>query len=131
MSSHVTVRGPGGQTAIDRELYLPEPWTGNPDQCRTAGIPDGTMFATRPKLARRMIARTLDARVPAEWAAGDEACGANPGLCADLEKRQIGYVLIRPNYRTAELGPVIERILTCQACATRADAGECCGCDAR
>jgi transposase len=40
-----------------------------------------------------------------------------PVLCADLEKRQTGYVLIRPNYRTAELGPVIERISHCQACA--------------
>jgi SRSO17 transposase len=79
MSSHVTVRGPGGQTAI--ELYLPEPGTGNPDQCRAAGIPDGTMFAIKPKLARRMVARTLGAGVPAEWAAGDEICGADLG-CA-------------------------------------------------
>jgi SRSO17 transposase len=40
-----------------------------------------------------MIARTLDARVPARWVAGDEVYGADPSLRGDLERRQIGYVL--------------------------------------
>jgi SRSO17 transposase len=90
---YLTYAAPAGHAAIDRELYLPQSWTGDPARCRAAGIPEGTMFATKPQLARRMIARTLDAGVPAEWVAGDEVYGADPGLCADLEKRQIGYVL--------------------------------------
>jgi SRSO17 transposase len=40
-----------------------------------------------------MIARTLDAGTPASWVAGDEVYGADPGLRADLETRQVGYVL--------------------------------------
>jgi SRSO17 transposase len=44
-------------------------------------------------LARRMIARTLDAGAPAAWITGDEVYGADPGLRADLETRQVGYVL--------------------------------------
>jgi SRSO17 transposase len=40
-----------------------------------------------------MICRVLDAGVPAGWVAGDEVYGANPGLRAELEARQIGYVL--------------------------------------
>lgn len=39
-----------------------------------------------------MLARALDAEVPAEWVAADEVYGADPGLRADLEARQIGYV---------------------------------------
>jgi SRSO17 transposase len=35
----------------------------------------------------------LDAGVPAAWVAGDEVYGANPGLRAELEARQVGYVL--------------------------------------
>jgi hypothetical protein len=40
-----------------------------------------------------MICRALAAGVPAGWVAGDEVYGANPGLRAELEARQIGYVL--------------------------------------
>ena len=40
-----------------------------------------------------MIARALDAGTPAGWVAGDEVYGADPGLRADLEARQVGYVL--------------------------------------
>ena len=40
-----------------------------------------------------MIPRALDADCPAAWVTGDEVYGADPGLRADLERRQAGYVL--------------------------------------
>ena len=40
-----------------------------------------------------MLARALDAGVPAGWVTGDEVYGADPGLRAELEARGIGYVL--------------------------------------
>jgi SRSO17 transposase len=40
-----------------------------------------------------MLARALDAGVPAAWVTGDEVYGACPGLRAELETRGIGYVL--------------------------------------
>jgi SRSO17 transposase len=82
-----------GHALIDRELYLPKSWIADPGRCAAAGIPAGTVSATKPKLARRMIARVLDAGAPAGWVAGDEVYGADPGLRADLERRQLGYVL--------------------------------------
>ena len=84
---------PAGHAPIDRELYLPRSWTADPARCAAAGIPAGTMFATKPKLARRVTARALDAGIPAAWVTGDEVHGADPGLRADLERRQSGYVL--------------------------------------
>ena len=84
---------PAGHALIDRELYLPRSWTADPARCAAAGIPAGTAFATKPKLARAMIARALDAGTPAAWVTGDEVYGADPGLRADLERRQTGYVL--------------------------------------
>jgi SRSO17 transposase len=68
-------------------------WTDDPDRCRAAGIPDGTEFATKPALARKMITRALDAGTPARWIAGDEVYGADPGLRGELEDRRIGQVL--------------------------------------
>jgi len=84
---------PAGHALIDRELYLPRSWIADPGRCHAAGIPEETAFATKPALARRMLARTLDARVPAGWVAGDEVYGADPGLRSDLENRETGYVL--------------------------------------
>jgi SRSO17 transposase len=86
----LTYAGRGGHALIDRDLYLPKSWTGNPDRCRAGGIPDGTAFATKPTLARRMIARILDARTLAAWVAGSEVYGADPGMHTDLEYRRVG-----------------------------------------
>ena len=95
---------PAGHALIDRELYLPKSWIADPGRCRAAGIPEGTAFATKPALARRMLARTLDARVPAGWVAGDEVYGADPGLRSDLEKRETGYVLAVACRHTFSIG---------------------------
>ena len=82
-----------GHALIDRELYIPQGWIDDPARCQAAGIPDQVGFATKPALATAMICRALDAGVPAGWVAGDEVYGADPRLRAELEARQIGYVL--------------------------------------
>jgi SRSO17 transposase len=82
-----------GHGVIDRELYLPRAWTDDPGRCQAAGVPDQVGFATKPQLATRMLARALDAGVPASWVTGDEVYGANPGLRAELQARGVGYVL--------------------------------------
>jgi SRSO17 transposase len=82
-----------GHALIDRDLYVPRGWTCDPDRCQTAGIPAQVGFATKPALATRMLGRALDAGVPAAWVTGDEVYGADPGLRACLEARQVGYVL--------------------------------------
>src|SRR5260370_26817707 len=84
---------PAGHALIDRELYLPKSWIADAARCAAVGIPAGTAFATKPKLARAMIARALDTGVPAGWVTGDEVYGGDPGLRADLERRRIRYVL--------------------------------------
>ena len=44
---------PHGHALIDRELYLPQSWTEDPERCRAAGIPEEVEFATKPRQARR------------------------------------------------------------------------------
>jgi SRSO17 transposase len=90
---YLTYAGRGGHALIDRELYLPQSWAGDPVRCRAAGIPPGTPFAAKPELALQMITRALDAGTPAGWVAGDEVYGTDPRLRAALEERQLGYVL--------------------------------------
>lgn len=83
----------GGRALIDRELYLPEAWTGDRDRCRKAGIGDDVAFATKPELAWAMIERAADAGIPFSWVAGDEVYGGNPGLRRKLEEHGIPYVM--------------------------------------
>jgi SRSO17 transposase len=82
-----------GHAIIDRALYLPQSWAGDPTRCAPAGVPADTGFATKPELARTMITRALDGGAPAGWVAGDEVYGADPRLRAELERRGVGYVL--------------------------------------
>jgi SRSO17 transposase len=88
-----TYAGRGGHALVDRRLYLPKSWAGDPARRAAAGIPDDVVFATKPALAADMIGAALDAGVPAAWVAGDEVYGADPGLRAELECRRAGYVL--------------------------------------
>jgi SRSO17 transposase len=90
---YLTYAGRGGHAMIDRELYLPKSWTDDPDRLAAAGVPASVGFATKPALAKAMIIRALEAGVPARWVAADEVYGADPGLRAELEARQLGYVL--------------------------------------
>ncbi|SES26727.1 DDE superfamily endonuclease [Lentzea xinjiangensis] len=82
-----------GRTLIDRELYLPKSWTENRDRCRDAGVPEEVEFATKTVQARQMLARALDAGVPAAWVTADEAYGKDCKFRTWLEQQRIGYVV--------------------------------------
>ncbi|MFF5189396.1 transposase [Streptomyces sp. NPDC000345] len=91
MLAYTTSRG---RALVDRRLYLPEQsWCGDPERSHAAGIPKEVQFATKPRLAREMLAAALDAKVGARWVTGDEAYGQAPQLRAALEARDTGYVM--------------------------------------
>src|SRR5215211_5249694 len=84
---------PAGRALIDRELYLPQAWVDDRERARAAGIGDEVGFATKPDLARRMLTRALDARVPAGWLTADEVYGQDKRLRVWCEQHQLPYVL--------------------------------------
>jgi SRSO17 transposase len=87
-----------GHALIDRELYLPKEWAEDPARCAAASIPKEVAFATKPELARRMIARATAADVPFAWVLGDEVYGSDRRLRLDLEQQERPFVLaIRSN----------------------------------
>jgi SRSO17 transposase len=88
---------PHGAAFLDRALYLPAEWTDDPMRCKEAGIPEGTPFATKIRLARAMLERAFAAGVPAAWVTGDEVYGAWE-LRRWLEEQERPYVLaVRAN----------------------------------
>ncbi len=84
---------PLGHALLDRELYLPQEWTDDRERCRQAGIPEDRRFATKPQLARQMLARAFAAGVPAKWVTGDSVYGDNRPLRQWLEAQPQAYVL--------------------------------------
>ena len=87
-----------GHALIDRELYLPKEWVEDPARRAAAGIPEEVAFATKPELARCMIARAIAAEVPFAWVLGDEVYGSDRRLRLDLEQQERPFVLaIRSN----------------------------------
>ena len=68
---------PAGRAFLDRELYLPEAWAADAARREEAGVPVEAGFRTKPQLARAMLARALDAAVPAGWVTGDEVYGGD------------------------------------------------------
>jgi SRSO17 transposase len=93
---HLVYAGARRHAAVDRELYVPRSWTGDPDRCRAAGLNEGAVFATEPELAGRMIDRFLNTGHRVGWVAGDEVYGGNPQLRDMREAREeLGELLIR------------------------------------
>ena len=87
---------PAGRTFLDRELYLPKTWAEDRERRAEARVDEDVEFATKPEMAKRMIARAIDAGVPAGWVAGDEVYGQHSRLRMMLEDRQMPYVLAVP-----------------------------------
>ena len=81
-----------GHAFIDRALYLPKEWTEDPDRLEATYVPADTGFATKPKLASRMIARAMAASVPFQWVAGDTVYGVGD-IEQQLRRAGKGYVL--------------------------------------
>jgi len=85
--------GRRGHTLLDRELYLPKEWTDDADRRQAAGIPPDVAFATKPRLAERMLKRAWRARFQAAWVTGDAVYGNDVRFRRTLESNGQPYVL--------------------------------------
>jgi SRSO17 transposase len=88
-AAYVSARG---HAFIDRALYLPKSWTGDPVRLVATHVPEPVAFATKPALAVQMIQRALAANVPFSWVAADAVYGVGDVEQA-LRRASKGYVL--------------------------------------
>jgi len=88
-----------GQALIDRQLYLPQSWANDSERRAAVSVPEDIGFATKPAIARNLIASALDAGVPCAWVLADAVYGSDSKLRRMLEQRQQAYVLaVRSNH---------------------------------
>jgi SRSO17 transposase len=81
-----------GHAFIDRALYLPKEWTDNRKRLKAAHVPEDVGFATKPQIARRIIARAVATGVPFSFVAADSVYGVGD-IEMTLRKAGKGYVL--------------------------------------
>jgi SRSO17 transposase len=88
---------PTGHALIDRALYLPKEWTDDRERCDAAGVPARVTFATKPRLAERMLARAWRLGVRAGWVTGDAVYGHDGAFRRFLEANGQAYLLAVPS----------------------------------
>ena len=81
-----------GHAFVDRALYLPKEWTDAPERLKAAHVPDEVDFATKPRIALRMIARAVVAKTPFSFVVADSVYGTGE-IETMLRKAGKGYVL--------------------------------------
>ncbi|MGV9779828.1 IS701 family transposase [Streptosporangium sp. NPDC003464] len=113
---------PVGRALIDAELYLPKSWIEDRARCREAGVPDEVEFATKPVLARQMLAHALDAGLPVSWATADEAYGMDSKFRRFLEQRRVNYVVAVPKNQFVACGARADLRADTQVAAAPAEA---------
>ena len=87
-----------GQALIDRRLYLPKAWAEDRERRRKAHVPDDVAFATKPALARDLVAKALDAIGGCAFVLADSLYGSDYKFRRMLEMRGQAYVLaVRSN----------------------------------
>jgi SRSO17 transposase len=105
--------GRRGHALLDRELYLPREWADDADRREEARIPVEVKFATKPRLAERMLQRAWKAGVEAAWVTGDAVYGSDAHFRRALESHDQPYVLaVKSDQRLwVDLRPVrVDRI---------------------
>lgn len=97
---------PKGHALIDRALYLPKEWTDDRDRCDAAGVPEAVGFATKPRLAERMLTRAWAQGVTAGWVTGDTVYGHDGAFRRFLEEHRQPYLLAVPANQAVPDGDV-------------------------
>lgn len=81
-------RSARGSALVDRALDLPREWASDDARRQEAKAPSEVVFATKPQLARDMLARALDAQIPALGVTADEVYGSDHHFRTFCETRR-------------------------------------------
>jgi len=92
---------PEGSAMLDHQLYLPESWCEDTEECRRrrekVQIPERVAFQTKPQIAAGLIRMTiLLGVVTLDWITADEEYGRNGEFLDELETLGLRYVVEVP-----------------------------------
>jgi SRSO17 transposase len=82
-----------GHTLIDRRLFVPAEWAGDPDRRQEAGVPESVVFRTKPELGVEMVQQALQRGLPFRWISADSIYGDSPTFVQSLRGLGKWYVV--------------------------------------
>jgi SRSO17 transposase len=85
----------GGYAPLDRRLYLPEDWAGDPERREKCHVPPKVDFREKWQIALDLLDRSLPG-LPHGWITGDDEFGRTSEFRAALRLRKERYVLDVP-----------------------------------
>jgi len=93
--------GPRGRLLVDKQLYLPEEWTDDPERCQAAGVPEAACaYRTKADLALKMLCRARSlGHLAAEWVTGSDVEWVAPAFRDQVAAAGWQYVLEVPGNR--------------------------------
>ena len=80
-------------TPLDWALYLPREWIDDPERCLKAGVPDNTLFYTKPELALALTDQLRQWGLTQLPVLADTAYGRSTEFRQGLVDRQLQYVV--------------------------------------
>ena len=89
----LALAGSGGRALLDRELYLPKSWCDDSARCDAASVPSDVRFATKQRLAQKMLLHAFANGFSPEWVLADEVYGSDSKFRRFLEECHQPYVL--------------------------------------
>ena len=93
-----------GTAFLDRSLYLPRKWTGDPVRRAEAGIPKELVFRNKIGLAEEMLERVFETGVLARWVVADSFYGRSHAFRVWLEERGRPYAVMVPKTNAVPIG---------------------------
>lgn len=94
---YLTYASKRGCGFLNSRLFLPEEWLADRERCAEAGVPEGTVFRSKPELAAAMVAEAYRNGMTARWPTADELYGNNPVFLAVVEAVGVWYVCEIPS----------------------------------
>jgi SRSO17 transposase len=80
-------------TPLDWALYLPREWIDDPERCLKAGVPENTLFCTKPELALALTDQLRQWGLTQLPVLADTAYGRSTEFRQGLVDRQLQYVV--------------------------------------
>jgi SRSO17 transposase len=116
-----------GPVLLDRALYLPREWAGDPARRAEAGVPAEASCLPKPTLGRQLLERAFAAGVTATWVtAAERIYGGDYQLRQYLEEREQPCVLAVQSTQRVGLSAKAEQVVAAWPIAAwqRRSAGE-------
>jgi SRSO17 transposase len=86
-----------GHALIDARLFLPRPWTDDPERCKRAGVPKEVTYASKGDIGLELLRQARErGHLQGQWVTADEWYGRGGELRDELEKDGWRYVLQVP-----------------------------------